>query len=34
MPGTPVTKLRDNRKNKETGTKVTFMPDKEIFSTY
>ena len=33
MPGTPVTKLEIIGKTKETGTKVTFKPDKEIFST-
>ncbi|MPQ42323.1 DNA gyrase/topoisomerase IV subunit B [Clostridium tarantellae] len=33
MPGTPVTGLDITGKSKETGTKVTFLPDKEIFST-
>lgn len=33
MPGTAVTKLEVACKSKITGTKVTFMPDKEIFST-
>jgi topoisomerase-4 subunit B len=33
MPGTPVTKLEVVGKSKETGSKITFMPDKEIFST-
>ncbi|MGL5353140.1 MAG: DNA gyrase/topoisomerase IV subunit B [Clostridium sp.] len=33
MPGTAVTKLEVASKSKITGTKVTFMPDKEIFST-
>ena len=33
MPGTPVTKLEIIGKTKETGTKVTFMPDKDVFST-
>lgn len=33
MPGTAVTKLEIVGKSKITGTKVTFMPDKEIFST-
>ena len=32
MPGTPVTGLEIVGKSKETGTKVTFMPDKEVFS--
>ncbi|GAA0121444.1 MULTISPECIES: type IIA DNA topoisomerase subunit B [Clostridium] len=31
MPGTPVTKLEVVGKTKETGTKITFMPDSEIF---
>ena len=31
MPGTPVTKLEVVGKSKESGTKVTFLPDKEIF---
>jgi topoisomerase-4 subunit B len=31
MPGTPVTKLEIVGKSKESGTKVTFLPDKEIF---
>ena len=33
MPGTPVTKLEIIGKSNETGTKVTFMPDKDVFST-
>ena len=33
MPGTPVTKLEVVGKSDETGTKVTFKPDKEVFST-
>ena len=33
MPGTPVTKLHEVGNTKKTGTKVTFMPDNEIFST-
>lgn len=33
MPGTPVTKLDIVGKTNETGTKVTFMPDKDVFST-
>lgn len=33
MPGTPVTPLEIVGKAKDTGTKVTFLPDKEIFST-
>ena len=33
MPGTAVTALKIVGKTKETGTKVTFMPDKEVFST-
>jgi topoisomerase IV subunit B len=33
MPGTPVTTLKPVGKSVETGTKVTFMADKEIFST-
>lgn len=33
MPGTPVTKLDIVGKSKETGSKITFMPDGEIFST-
>jgi topoisomerase-4 subunit B len=33
MPGTPVTPLKVIGKSKETGTKVTFKPDKEVFST-
>lgn len=31
MPGTPVTKLEVVGKTKETGTKITFMADSEIF---
>ncbi|MGL4772207.1 MAG: DNA gyrase/topoisomerase IV subunit B [Clostridium sp.] len=33
MPGTPVTKLEIIGKSKETGTKVTFKADNEVFST-
>ena len=33
MPGTPVTKLEVVGKSKDTGSKITFMPDGEIFST-
>ena len=33
MPGTPVTKLEIVGKTKETGSKITFMPDKNVFST-
>ncbi|MBW6408617.1 DNA gyrase/topoisomerase IV subunit B [Clostridium weizhouense] len=33
MPGTPVSKLQTIGKTKENGTKVTFRPDNEIFST-
>ena len=33
MPGTPVTKLQVIGDSNNTGTKVTFLPDKEIFST-
>jgi len=33
MPGTAVTQLSIVGKTKETGTKVTFKPDKRIFST-
>ncbi|SFB22982.1 DNA gyrase/topoisomerase IV subunit B [Clostridium frigidicarnis] len=33
MPGTPVTKLQVIGDSNATGTKVTFLPDKEIFST-
>ena len=33
MPGTPVTALEVVGKSKTTGTKVTFKPDNEIFST-
>ena len=32
MPGTPITKLEEVGRTKKTGTKVTFMPDNEIFS--
>lgn len=32
MPGTPVTNLEIVGTAKDTGTKVTFMPDKEVFS--
>jgi Type IIA topoisomerase (DNA gyrase/topo II, topoisomerase IV), B subunit len=33
MPGTPVTQLKIVGNTKEKGTKVTFMPDEEVFST-
>ena len=33
MPGTPVTPLEVVGKAKDTGTKVTFLPDKKIFSS-
>jgi topoisomerase IV subunit B len=33
MPGTAVTELKIVGKSKETGTKVTFMPDKEVFTS-
>jgi topoisomerase IV subunit B len=33
MPGTAVTKLEIVGKTKETGSRITFMPDKEVFST-
>jgi len=33
MPGTPVTKLEIVGKAKDTGSMITFMPDKDIFST-
>lgn len=33
MPGTPVTKLEVVGKTEETGTKVTFLPDDEIFTS-
>ncbi|MFL0269705.1 DNA gyrase/topoisomerase IV subunit B [Candidatus Clostridium radicumherbarum] len=33
MPGTPVTTLKVIGKTEESGTKVTFMADKEVFST-
>ncbi len=33
MPGTPVTKLEVVGKAKDTGSIITFMPDKDIFST-
>ncbi|AGK97825.1 DNA gyrase/topoisomerase IV subunit B [Clostridium pasteurianum] len=33
MPGTPVTKLEIAGKTKETGTTVTFKPDKKVFSS-
>lgn len=33
MPGTPVTGLEIVGNSKETGTKVTFLPDKDVFST-
>ena len=33
MPGTPVTPLEIVGKSKTTGTKVTFLPDKDVFSS-
>ena len=33
MPGTPVTPLEIVGKSKSTGTKVTFLPDKDVFSS-
>ena len=33
MPGTPVTSLEIIGTSKETGTKVTFLPDKDVFSS-
>ena len=33
MPGTPVTALEVVGKANDTGTRVTFKPDSEIFST-
>ncbi|MCY6960072.1 DNA gyrase/topoisomerase IV subunit B [Clostridium brassicae] len=33
MPGVPTTKLEIVAKTQETGSKITFKPDKEIFST-
>ncbi|MDO4534299.1 MAG: DNA topoisomerase IV subunit B [Clostridium perfringens] len=33
MPGTPVTDLEVVGSSKETGTKVTFLPDKDVFSS-
>lgn len=33
MPGTPVGKLELIGKTKETGSKITFLPDNEVFST-
>ena len=33
MPGTPVTALKVVGDTNDTGTKVTFMPDKEVFSS-
>ncbi|NLL30753.1 MAG: type IIA DNA topoisomerase subunit B, partial [Clostridiales bacterium] len=33
MPGTPVTKLEIVGKTTKTGSKITFMPDKDVFST-
>ena len=33
MPGTPVTKLKVIGDTERTGTEVTFLPDKDIFST-
>ncbi|MCM1988141.1 DNA gyrase/topoisomerase IV subunit B [Oceanirhabdus seepicola] len=32
MPGTPVTELEIIGKTKQSGTKITFMPDKRVFS--
>lgn len=34
MPGTPVSKLEIVGETKETGSKVTFMPDKKVFTTF
>ncbi|MDW8799740.1 DNA topoisomerase IV subunit B [Clostridium sp. A1-XYC3] len=31
MPGTPITTLKVVGETEETGTKITFMPDKEVF---
>ncbi|MBZ9636060.1 type IIA DNA topoisomerase subunit B [Clostridium sp. FP1] len=33
MPGTPVTKLLEVGLTKKTGSKITFMPDKDVFTT-
>ncbi|WP_139376034.1 DNA gyrase/topoisomerase IV subunit B [Clostridium oryzae] len=33
MPGTPVTKLEQVGETNETGTRVTFMPDNDVFTT-
>jgi len=33
MPGTPVSKLLEIGETKKTGSKVTFMPDKSVFTT-
>ncbi|MBD7909900.1 MULTISPECIES: DNA topoisomerase IV subunit B [Clostridium] len=33
MPGTPVTKLEVVGKSKKTGSRITFMPDRDVFST-
>jgi len=33
MPGTPVSKLQNVGDTKKTGSKVTFMPDKNVFTT-
>jgi topoisomerase-4 subunit B len=33
MPGTPITTLKVVGETTETGTKVTFMPDKDVFSS-
>ena len=33
MPGTPVSKLEEIGETKKTGSKVTFMPDKNVFTT-
>lgn len=33
MPGTPVNKLEIVGETKKTGSKVTFMPDKDVFTT-
>lgn len=34
MPGTPVTKLEVIGKTDKTGTKITFLPDKKVFSNH
>ncbi|MGH4121166.1 DNA gyrase/topoisomerase IV subunit B [Clostridium sp.] len=33
MPGTPINKLEITGETKKTGSKVTFMPDKNVFTT-